>query len=197
MSKKKSIRFLMNGRYIFFKEFLKNPLKIGSIFPSSCFLEKRILEETRIASSKTIVELGSGTGSMTRSVLNAMAQHAKLLSIEINPHFYNLVSSIKDDRLIAHMGNACELKKIISRYELDSPEIVISGIPFSTMSYNAGSQILEAVSTILAPNGRLVAYQVSNRVASLCRPFLGPGQSVVEFLNIPPVRVYQWRKRDV
>jgi hypothetical protein len=41
-----------------------------------------------------------------------------------------------------------------------------------------------------------VAYQVSKRVASLCRPFLGTGQMEVELLNIPPIRIYQWAKSD-
>jgi phospholipid N-methyltransferase len=74
------------------------------------------------------------------------------------------------------------------------PEVVISGIPFSNMSHSTGSRVIETVSSLLAPNGRFVAYQVSKRVASLCRPFLGTGQMEVELLNIPPVRIYQWAK---
>jgi phospholipid N-methyltransferase len=185
---------LLNGQFTFFQEFLKHPLQIGSVIPSSRFLEQRILEISRIASAQTIVELGSGTGGTTRAILGAMPQSAKLLSIEINPHLYASVSKISDDRLIAHLGNACELKKILFMYDMRRPEAVISGIPFSTMSHSAGSQLIEAVSSLLVPNGRFVAYQVSKRVASLCRPFLGTGQMEVELLNIPPVRIYQWEK---
>jgi phospholipid N-methyltransferase len=185
---------LLNGQFTFFQEFLKHPLQIGSVIPSSRFLERRILEVSRIASAQTIVELGSGTGGTTRAILGAMPQSAKLLSIEINPHLYASVSKISDDRLIAHLGNACELKKILFMYDMRRPEAVISGIPFSTMSHSAGSQLIEAVSSLLVPNGRFVAYQVSKRVASLCRPFLGIGQMEVELLNIPPVRIYQWEK---
>ena len=97
----------MNGQFVFFQEFLKHPLQIGSIIPSSSFLERRILEIAGICSAKTIVELGPGTGGMTKAILRAMPQHARLLSIEINPHFHALVSSIEDDRLIAHLGSAC------------------------------------------------------------------------------------------
>lgn len=192
----KPVNNLINGRLAFFQEFLKHPLQIGSIIPSSRFLERRILEAAAIASAKTIVELGSGTGGTTRAILRAMPQHAKLLSIEINPHFHTLVSSIEDDRLIAHLGNACGLKEIISTYGLGAPEVVISGIPFSTMKHSEGSQVIETISSLLAPNGRFVAYQVSKRVASLCRPFLGSEQIMVELLNIPPMRVYKWEKNN-
>ena len=192
----KPVNPLINGRFAFFQEFLKHPLQIGSIIPSSRFLERRILEAASIASAKTIVELGSGTGGTTRAILRAMPQHARLLSIEINPHFHSLLSSIEDDRLIAHWGNACVLKEIISMYGLAAPEAVISGIPFSTMNHSEGSQVIEAISSLLTPKGRFVAYQVSRRVASLCRPFLGPEQIMVELLNIPPMRVYKWEKND-
>ena len=82
-------------------------------------------------------------------------------------------------------------------YGIGSLDVVISGIPFSTMSHSSGSQVLEAISSLLAPNGRFVAYQVSKRVSTLCRPFLGTGQMVVELVNIPPMRVYKWEKNGV
>jgi len=186
----------VNNRLVFFKEFLKHPLQIGGIIPSSKFLEQRLLEISRVDSANTIVELGSGTGSTTRAILRAMPKSSRLLVVEINPFFHKLVSNINDDRFIAHLGNACRLKEIISIYGLAAPDTIISGIPFSTMSQSTGSHILEAVSSLLVPNGRFVAYQASKRVASLCRPLLGPEQMTLELLNIPPMRVYKWRKGD-
>jgi len=185
---------LLNGQFAFFQEFLKHPLQIGSVIPSSRFLEKRILEASGVVSARTIVELGSGSGGTTRAILNEMPKQARLLSIEINAQLHASVSKICDDRLIAHLGNACEMKRILGIYDMARPEVVISGIPFSTMSQRSGVQVIEAVSSLLAPNGRFVAYQVSKRVAELCRPLLGAGQMEIELLNIPPVRVYQWEK---
>jgi phosphatidylethanolamine/phosphatidyl-N-methylethanolamine N-methyltransferase len=187
---------LLNGRMALFQEFLKHPRRIGSVISSSRFLECRVVETAGICSAKTIVELGPGTGGTTRAILKAMAQHSKLLSIEKNPHLYKLVSRIKDHRLIPHLGDANGLEKILSDYGLDAPEVLISGIPFSTMSHGLGSQIVESISSVLAPGGRFVAYQVSKRVACLCRPILGPGEMEVEFLNIPPARVYRWQKNS-
>jgi phosphatidylethanolamine/phosphatidyl-N-methylethanolamine N-methyltransferase len=183
-----------NGRSVFVREFLKHPLQIGSIIPSSRFLERRIAAAAGVASANVVVELGPGTGGTTRAILRAMPRHATLLSVEINPHFHALSSRIEDDRLIAHLGSAGELREIVTRYGLDAPDAIISGIPFSTMSRSEGAQILEAVASLLAPNGRFVAYQVSGRVASLCEDFLGPGRITTELLNIPPMRVFQWEK---
>ena len=194
MLHQKPLHALMDGRLALFQEFLKHPSQIGSIISSSRFLECRVVETAGIRTAKTIVELGPGTGRTTRAILKAMAQRTKLLSIERNPYLHTLVKRIDDDRLIAHHGDANGLKKILSMYGLDAPEVLISGIPFSTMSFGSGSHIIETISSVLAPGGRFVAYQVSKRVAGLCRPILGPGQMEVELLNIPPLRVYRWEK---
>ena len=185
---------LLNGRSFFFQQFLKHPLQIGSIIPSSRFLERRIVEAAGVAAAKVIVELGPGTGGTTRAILRAMPPGARLLSVEINPDFHAMLSGIEDPRFIAHLGDACQLEEIVSGYGLDAPDAVISGIPFSTMERGDGVKVLEAVSSLLAPGGRFVAYQVSSRVASLCPPTLAPGPITTEFFNIPPMRVYQWRK---
>ncbi|HEY5603386.1 MAG TPA: methyltransferase type 12 [Gammaproteobacteria bacterium] len=196
MTNNKPNKFHLNGRWAFMQQFLKHPFQIGSIIPSSRFLERRIVAAAEIASANVVVELGPGTGNTTRAILRAMPPHAKLLSIEINPHFHSMVSRINDGRLIAHLGSACDLKDILSSYGLDAPSAIISGIPFSTMSRSMGSQILESVSSSLSANGQFVAYQVSNRVAMLTQPIMGSGQIATELLNIPPMRIYRWDKTN-
>ena len=181
-------------RLRFFREFLKHPLQIGSVIPSSRFLEQRLLRTAALASARTVVELGSGTGGTTQAILRAMAPEARLLSIEINPFFYQLIDAIHDERLIAHHGSACALKDILAMHGLEAPDVIISGIPFSTMSEDAGSEVLAAVASVLSANGRFVAYQVSNRVTALCEPFLGAGRTQLELLNFPPMRIFCWEK---
>ncbi len=185
----------VNGHLVFIQEFLKHPLQIGSVIPSSRFLERRIIEAAGVATVKVIIELGPGVGGVTRAILRAMPQDAKLLSIEINPTFNTLVSKIQDSRLIAHLGSAIEIREILSGYGLDFPDAIVSGIPFSTMSRTDGCRIIKTVSSLLPPNGRFVAYQVNSQVATLCQPFLGSGQSSMEYLNIPPMRIFQWVKK--
>ena len=184
----------MADRVVFLHEFLKHPNQVGSIIPSSRFLERRVIELAEVCSSRAIVELGGGTGGTTRAILGAMSPGTTLLSIEINPQFCGFLERIPDARLIVHRGSAQELRETLSRYGLSAPEVIVSGIPFSTMRRIAGSRILEAISSVLAPGGRFVAYQVSARVADLSRPFLGPARVEVELLNVPPMRLYRWEK---
>jgi len=185
----------LDDRVVFFQEFLKNPRQIGSITPSSRFLERRIVQIAGVASARLVVELGAGTGGTTRAILDAMGPDAKLLVVEINRHFAALVGRIDDPRLIVHCGSARDLRDALSRRHLPAPDAVISGIPFSTIDRRTGSQILEAISSALTPGGRFVAYQSRKHVDELSRPLLGPAHVEVALLNIPPLRLYWWEKR--
>ena len=195
MSKLKRSRPDPRNRIVFFQEFLKHPKQVASIVPSSRFLERRVVEVAGVRTAKTIVELGSGTGGTTRAILRAMRPNTKLLSIEVNPQFHTSLDRIDDPRLFVHHGSANELAEALSLHGLDALDAVISGIPFSKMSRDLASRILATISSVLVPGGRFVAYQLHNRVESLCRPLFGPGQAEVEFLNIPPLRVYRWEKQ--
>jgi phospholipid N-methyltransferase len=141
------------------------------------------------------VEFGPGTGGTTRALLRALPQHGRLLAIEIDRYFMDLLrGQIEDQRFIAHEGSAAQIEAALSRYDLGAPETVVSGIPFSTMPEQVGTSILRAVWDALAPGGRFVAYQVSARVAVLARDIFGRARMEVELLNVPPLRVYCWQK---
>lgn len=179
----------------FLSQFLRHPLRVGSVVPSSRFLERRILEAARVAEADTVVELGPGTGGTTRAILGALPAHGRLLTVEINPVFHRRVRAIGDARLIAHLGSAFELADILAHYGLPAPDAVISGIPFSTLPASLGARLARTIGEVLAPGGRFVAYQARDRVAQLCAPVLGGPETVTELRNIPPMRVYRWTAR--
>lgn len=187
-------RKFQDSRIAFLQGFLKEPQQVGSIIPSSRFLEQRLVDLTQVAEARTVIELGPGTGGTTRKLLNAMRPDATLIAIELSPDFLPILRKIDDPRLIVHAGNALDLEQVIEEYGLSSPDVILSGIPFSTLKRDHGEKILRSVFDALAPQGRFVAYQLRDRVESLSRPIFGPAQVSVELLNIPPMRVYRWQK---
>jgi phospholipid N-methyltransferase len=185
-------------RFTFLQGFLARPKEVGSIIPSSRFLERRVVRLAQIGSARTIVELGPGTGGTTRAILRAMAPEAKLLAIEINPRFATLLRRIRDPRLAVHEGSAADIARALAAHGLPPADAILSGIPFSTMSRELGLDILRSVHDSLAPGGVFVAYQVRDRVEDLGRCVFGDAQVQTVMLNVPPMRVYRWRKgRDL
>jgi phospholipid N-methyltransferase len=185
-----------DARLAFFQGFLREPQLVGSVIPSSRFLERRLVKISAVGSARTVVELGPGTGGTTHALLRALPETARLLAIEIDQRFCQMLrSEIRDPRLVIHAGSAETIAECLAAHRLAPPEVVISGIPFSTIPAHLGENILHAVWAALAPGGRFVAYQFRDRVAVLGKRILGRPEVDVELLNVPPVRVYCWRKR--
>ena len=188
-------RLAHDPRVQFFRGFLQHPKEVGSIIPSSRFLEKRIVRAAGIREARTLVELGPGTGGTTRALLRAMDPRATLVAIEINPRFVRLLETTLDDpRLHVVEGSAADVSPALADLGLPAPDVILSGIPFSTMTRQIGTEILRSVHDALDPGGRFVAYQMRDRVESLGREVFGRARVQTEILNVPPMRVYRWER---
>ncbi len=181
-------------RITFLKGFLRNPQRVGSVLPSSRFMERRLIEAADVSHARQIVELGPGTGGITRAMLSALPNDAALLAIEINPRFVTLLRSNRDPRLHVHLGSAERIQNACAVHGFDAPEVVLSGIPFSTMPDASARRLIRAAWTALAPGGRFIAYQFRDRVAVIGGQLLGPPEVDMELRNVPPMRIYTWRK---
>src|SRR5258706_8738222 len=120
------LRLQPDNRLAFFRGFLKSPKQVGSIIPSSRFLERRVTRATRAHRAKLIVELGPGTGGTTRALLRAMQTEARLFAIEINPHFVEILQRRPDRRLIVAQGSAAEIGAILDAHGFSAPDVIVS-----------------------------------------------------------------------
>ena len=196
MPRLQKLRPQPDERLAFLQGFLRRPQQVGSVIPSSRFLERRVVELAGVAGARGVVELGPGTGGTTRALLRALPADATLLAIEIDPRFASILRDNPDPRLIVHEGSAEALGDTLSQHGLGAPDAVVSGIPFSTMDAELGRRIAGAIFEVLPAGGRFVAYQVRDRVHDVARPFFGRARVAVELRNIPPMRVYSWRKGE-
>lgn len=177
----------------FLRGFLRNPKEVGSVIPSSRFLTKRVLSCGRVSEARVIVELGPGTGALTSQILRQMAPDALLVAVEINPTFARLLRrEIPDPRLFVFEGSATDLERALAKAGVHQADLVVSGIPFSTMGRGQGFRTLQAARRVLGPGGRFVAYQFRSHVRRLAEPLFGPAEMHRGLWNFPPMRIYVW-----
>ena len=180
--------------WTFFQAFLKSPRIVASVIPSSSHLERRVVKAAYPATARVVVELGAGTGGITQSLLSAMSPQARLLVIERTADFIDNLQRIDDKRLDVVHGCASSIGAELRRREYPAADAVISGIPFSTLPKLLAAEIITAVHGALGPGGRFVAYQFSDRVVDYAQPVLGTPEVEHELYNLPPLRVFTWRK---
>lgn len=183
-----------NDSWMFFQAFLKSPRVVASVLPSSSFLMRRIVRAADPANATLTVELGAGTGGTTRSLLKAMQPQSRLLAIESTLDFATHLQQIDDSRLDVVHGCASSIALQLETRGYPRADAVVSGIPFSTLPPELAAEIVSTVYEVLRPGGRFVAYQVTDRVADYARPVMGDPEVEQELRNVPPARVFTWRK---
>ena len=178
------------GRLHFLAGFLRRPDKVGTFIPSSRIMVRRILDVGEVESARRIVELGPGTGAVTREILRRMPAQAKLVALETDPNFVTFLRQAHPDPRfeVQHCG-AHEIGSTLSDVDL-----VVSGIPFSCIEPDEARQTLSAIRQVLRPGGLFVAYQLRDHVARFAEPLFGPTRPVIEWRNIPPLRVFVWKQ---
>lgn len=179
----------------FVRGFLRDPRGVGSVWPSSRFLVQRIVEASEVEGARVVVELGPGTGPVTRELLAHLPGESRLAALEISAEFVQFLrEELPDPRLSVHRRPAAEIGTVLEEVGLGAADLVVSGIPFSTMDTGVARETLDAVRAALAPGGLFVAYQLRDTVRHRARPILGEPQAEMELLNLPPMRVYTWRR---
>jgi phospholipid N-methyltransferase len=180
---------------MFFRGFLKHPVMVGSIIPSSKTLINKMLREVDWANTKLFVEYGPGVGTFTRPILSRLAPDATLVTIDTNPDFCDyLKRSISDSRLQIVNGSAADVGAILAQLGFDKADYIISGLPFSTLPPGVGPAIAQATAEALRPGGAFLVYQFRPAVRRIIEPFFDRVDHAFEPINVPPAQLWWFRK---
>jgi phospholipid N-methyltransferase len=165
--------------------------------PSSRFLVDRLLRGIDFTQARQIVELGVGTGCVTREILRRMRPDALLISLEINPEFVAMATQrMHDSRLRLRNACASALPAVLAEEGVDGVNAVVSSLPLRIMDQDLVGRILDVSRESLLPGGRFHQYQYSlSHYEQLARRYADVG---VRFTirNTPPAFVYECTGTD-
>jgi phospholipid N-methyltransferase len=194
MSKK--VKNSLKDSALFLKHAITSPMQVAYFMPSSPWLIDQVAQCAHLKDAKYIMELGPGTGGTTRGILKYMQPDAELISVEINQKFIDHIEkTILDERLSMSNRGAQNLVDIMADHDWQSADVIISGIPFTTLPKGMDRDIMKSIHEALKPGGIFLAYQFRDHVSKLAQPLFGEYTfKKVEFKNIPPMRIYTWQK---
>ncbi|MBY4597299.1 methyltransferase domain-containing protein [bacterium BD-1] len=186
--------------WTFFRQWLKNPLGMAAISPSSRQLARQMMSELP-RGARRVVELGGGTGVFTRALLDSGIAPADLLVLELNEelhqhlqrHFPNVQVACADARDLAEVASA-------RGFGPEAPvDAVVSGLGLLSMPKATQQAILAAAFDCLQPQGRFVqfTYGPANPVARevLEALDLNARRGSFTWWNVPPATVYVYSRR--
>src|SRR4029453_11247999 len=101
----------MNENIQFLQAFLKNPGTVGSITPSSPELARRMVAGIRPTSDSVVMELGVGTGAITKFFQEVVPDDRSYLGIELDRDLVRILKRNYPDMTIVR-GNTTNARGI-------------------------------------------------------------------------------------
>ena len=180
----------------FLRGFLKHPVMVGSVIPSSKVLIEKMLDPVDWKTTQLFVEYGPGVGTFTQHILDRLPADATLLTIDTNSDFTTYLNGkIRDSRLIAVTGSAAHVRTIMADCGFDEADYILSGLPFSTLPPGIGPKIASETAAALRPGGAFLVYQFSPKVRDFIAPHFEKIDRGFEWRNIPPATMFwAWKE---
>lgn len=179
---------------LFLKYFFKSTKHTGAIVPSSPFLARKVVDKSKIDKAKTIVELGPGTGAITKEILERMPEDCNLWTFEINEDF---ISHLKKKYPKAHHIHAdiSTLKKTLEENHIGHVDAIISGIPFTSLKNSECDEMLGEIDSVMSKDSLFVLFAYSSiKFKTFLSWFHKTDLSYVP-INLPPAHVLTLRKK--
>ncbi|CAN7245469.1 class I SAM-dependent methyltransferase [Pararhizobium sp. LjRoot238] len=178
----------------FFKGWRSNMKAVGSIVPTSGITARRMASVVNPHSGLPVLELGPGTGVITKAILQNGVQPQSLVSVEFSTDFYqHLVKTYPGVDFIN--GDAFDLEKTLGARKDQQFDSVVSAVPLLNFPMHMRVSLIEDLLSRI-PVGRPVVQisygPLSPVVAMPDRYQISHYDFVVR--NIPPAQLWVYRK---
>ena len=186
--------------WTFFRQWLKNPLRVAAISPSSKQLARQMMTQLP-RRCRRVIELGGGTGVFTQALINHGMAPADLLVLELNEELHqHLVEQFPGAAVVCgDAGNLFEIAQAHGFSGEQRADAVISGLGLLSMPRQTQQLILQAAFDSLQPEGRFIqfTYGPINPVAREVIEALELSARRASFTwwNVPPATVYIYQRR--
>ena len=185
----------LNRQRRFLGTLVREPLSVGAVAPSSRRLADHMVAD--IAPGARVIELGAGTGAVTRAILDSGVAAADLLVIERNEAFSEMLRK-RFPGIAVITGNALGLNR--HACALSGPaDFVVSGLPLLLFSPGRKLRLLHQVFSVLTEEGAFHQFTYGGRcpVEREVLRRLGLEATLLRFttINMPPAFVYRLQRR--
>lgn len=188
------------GVILFLKRWLRAPLTTGAVVPSGRRLAEAMARATLAASSGRpgpVIELGAGTGEVTKALLAAGIAPERLVLIERDPEFATFLRQ-NFAGLTIIQGDAADLPRLLAANGIDRVAAVVSSLPLLSLPAEIVAGIVRGIFESLPRGAGMVQFTYGPRppVPLVLREELSLHGTASRriWLNVPPAVVWTFTR---
>jgi phospholipid N-methyltransferase len=190
----------MNENIQFLQAFLKNPGTVGSITPSLPELARRMVAGLRPSEDNVVMELGVGTGAITKFLQEIVPDENSYLGIELDRDLVRILKKNYPEMKIVR-GNALEASDIHRKSGLGKVGTIICCLPFVSMPNEIGEKILLEIDKFMQLGCTFRTFQYAHgyyfpsaiKLREFMRDRYGKSKrSPLIVKNVPPAYTLTW-----
>lgn len=182
------------ARWLFFRRFLAHPARLAAALPSSHGMARMVASRVWRRTGEYVVELGAGTGAVTRALLDAGIPASRLVIVEIDEELACYLDDAFPGVAVVH-GSAHEIADLLPEAAAGRVGTVVCGVPVSLLPRKEQAALADAMLSLLPDGEPFFAY--TYRLASpLPSAELGLAGARVGFTlrNVLPASVWAYRR---
>jgi phospholipid N-methyltransferase len=147
-----------------------------------------------VAQARCVVELGAGTGPYTREIVRRLGPDARLLAFELDPALARqLAADVTDARVQVIADSAANLE---AHLDGRRPEVIVSGLPFTSLPGPVRREILQVAQRVMADDGVMLVLQYSPFIRKELERRFRSVRRRLSLFNVPPAVLFACRIPD-
>jgi len=175
----------------FLRGWWQNPFAVGALAPSGRPLARLMASE--IAPHARVVELGPGTGTLTREILRRGVSPSNLYLVERCAEFAELLGETYPEATVVRGDATLPLDPLLPHR--GTIDVIVSGLPLVLFTREQRERLLLECAALLKPGGALYQFTYGGRCPLDRRQLNRHGLSArcIGFIarNMPPAFVYR------
>lgn len=191
----------MNENIAFLQAFVKNPLTVGAIAPSSPELARKMIEGIKPDKDNVVLELGVGTGAITKYLKDILPDKKSYLGIELDKDLVKTLRKNYPDLKIVS-GNALDAFSLHQKTNLGKVRFIICCLPFVSLPNEVGEKILLEMDKFMQTGCMFRTFQYAHgyympsaiKLREFMRNRYGKAKrSQLIVKNVPPAYTLTWQ----
>ncbi|MGO4283906.1 class I SAM-dependent methyltransferase [Bosea sp. TAB14] len=178
----------------FIKSWIDDPLRTGSVTPSSPALARRMASYVDPEQPGPVIEIGPGTGPVTEALIERGVDEERLILVEYSPEFCELLRK-RFPRATIVQGDAYALSTTLAGHLTEKAAALVSSLPLFNRPPPSRTALAKEAFPLMVEGAPFIQFTYS-----VISPIPRKGSGLKAFVsdwvlrNIPPARVWVYRE---